>query len=101
MIRSKSDHFFDLAISGHRDSAQTIAAHQLHILIDAQGHTKGARQEIVAYRPAPIVVNYLVYAGTMGASFVDYFIADKFVVPVENAGLNDFYRLSSILEEIF
>jgi predicted O-linked N-acetylglucosamine transferase (SPINDLY family) len=37
----------------------------------------------LAYRPAPIQVNYLGYPGTMGANFMDYIIVDPFVVPAD------------------
>jgi predicted O-linked N-acetylglucosamine transferase (SPINDLY family) len=39
------------------------------------------RTIILAYRPAPIQVNYLGYPGTIGAEFIDYIIVDPFVVP--------------------
>jgi predicted O-linked N-acetylglucosamine transferase (SPINDLY family) len=37
----------------------------------------------LAFRPAPIQVNYLGYPGTMGADFIDYVIADKIVLPFD------------------
>ena len=36
---------------------------------------------ILASRPAPIQVNYLGYPGTMGASYIDYLIADAHLIP--------------------
>src|SRR5207237_5031372 len=39
------------------------------------------RAKILAYRPAPIQINYLGYPGTSGADFIDYIIVDRFVVP--------------------
>jgi len=50
-------------------------------LIDLQGFTQGARTNVFALRPAPIQVNYLGYAGTTGASYIDYLIADKTLIP--------------------
>ena len=35
-------------------------------VVSLKGHTRGGRPEIVAMRPSPIVVNYLVFAGTDG-----------------------------------
>ncbi len=32
-------------------------------------------------RPAPVQVNYLGYAGTLGRDYCDYIVADRFVVP--------------------
>ncbi|KAG2862871.1 hypothetical protein PC129_g3930 [Phytophthora cactorum] len=75
------DRFFDLSAASFEASAQLIRDEQIHIIMDAQGHTRGGRMQIVAVRPAPIVVNYLVYPGTSGAPFVDYVIVDKYVVP--------------------
>ena len=47
------------------------------------GHTRDRRTGIFALRAAPIQVNYIGYPGTMGASYIDYIIADKHVVPEE------------------
>ncbi|MBS0590775.1 MAG: tetratricopeptide repeat protein [Proteobacteria bacterium] len=64
--------------------AEAVAAHVLErridILIDLNGHTKGACMGLAALRPAPIIVNYLGYPGTMGDD-VDYLIADRHVAP--------------------
>ncbi|MDZ4849408.1 MAG: tetratricopeptide repeat protein [Pirellulaceae bacterium] len=75
------DHFCDLSSCSFEDAARTIAKDQIDILIDLQGHTRNARTQILAYRPAPIQVNYLGYPGTMGASYMDYILVDNFVVP--------------------
>jgi len=48
------------------------------------GHTQGARNDIFAYRAAPIQINYLGYPGTMGADYMDYILADRIVIPEEN-----------------
>jgi predicted O-linked N-acetylglucosamine transferase (SPINDLY family) len=39
---------------------------------------------VLAFRPAPIQVNYLGYPGTMGRDYLDYIIADRLVIPEEN-----------------
>ena len=49
------------------------------------GHTNGNRLEIFAARAAPVQVSYLGYPGTSGADFMDYVIADPFVLPLEDA----------------
>jgi protein O-GlcNAc transferase len=38
------------------DAAALINTHGVHILINLNGYTKGARNEIFALRPAPIQV---------------------------------------------
>ena len=75
------DCFVDVRALSHRQVAERIRADKVDILIDLKGYTHHARPQIVAYRPAPIQVNYLGYPGTMGADFVDYIIVDSWVVP--------------------
>jgi predicted O-linked N-acetylglucosamine transferase (SPINDLY family) len=48
------------------------------------GFASGCRPGILALRPAPIQVSYLGYPGSMGASYVDYIIADRIVIPDEH-----------------
>lgn len=80
-IRELVDVFADIADRSIEESIAQIREHQIHILMDAQVHTRGSRPTIIAARPAPIVVNYLVYPGTSGAAFVDYLITDRHVLP--------------------
>jgi predicted O-linked N-acetylglucosamine transferase (SPINDLY family) len=60
----------------------------IDIAIDLGGHTAGARTKIFSYRAAPIQVSYLGYLGTMGASYIDYILADNTIIPVS---LQKFY----------
>ena len=55
------------------------------ILVDLGGYTKDSRFPALAGRPAPIQISYLGYPGSLGAPFIDYIIADDFVVPKETA----------------
>ena len=80
------DHFTDVWELSHFEAARRIRADDIDILIDLKGHTKDARAEIFAYRPAPIQVSFLGYPGTMGASFIDYIVADNVVIPPEHHG---------------
>jgi protein O-GlcNAc transferase len=49
--------------------------------VDLMGHTSYARPEVFALHPSPVQVNYLGYPGTMGADFMDYIIADAYLIP--------------------
>jgi predicted O-linked N-acetylglucosamine transferase (SPINDLY family) len=75
------DRFVDVRGLSFVDAACRIAADGVEILVDLTGYTQHARTEILAHRPAPVQVNYLGYAGTMGADFMDYILVDDFVVP--------------------
>jgi protein O-GlcNAc transferase len=80
-ISQAFDTFADLQTLPFPEAARRIHGDGIDILIDLKGYTTYARTEILAYRPAPIQVNYLGYPGTMGAPFIDYLIADAFVLP--------------------
>ena len=56
----------------------------IDIAIDLNGYTKDGRSSIFKKRCAPIQINYLGYAGTMGENLHDYIIADKVVIPERN-----------------
>lgn len=81
------DEFHDVSRMSFDTAAARIEADRIDILVDLKGYTSGARPEILALRPAPLQVSYLAYPATMGAEFVDYLIADRFICPpgaVEN-----------------
>jgi len=80
-IRHACDSFFDLHHMSNTDAARCIHAGQIDILVDLTGPTVGSRQEILALRPAPVQVSFLGWPATMGADFIDYIIADPFIVP--------------------
>ena len=82
-IAAGFDEFHDVAGKTDREIADLLRDRQIDIAIDLMGYTQGMRPGVFALRPAPIQVNYLGYPGTMGTLFIDYIIADKIVVPVE------------------
>ncbi|HRK18602.1 MAG TPA: tetratricopeptide repeat protein [Hyphomicrobiaceae bacterium] len=83
-IMAACDSFVIVREMTHANAARCIHADGVDILVDLKGHTRDARSEIIASRPAPIQVNYLGYPGTMGAEFIDYIIADPIVAPHEH-----------------
>lgn len=58
-----------------------ILQDNIHILINLNGYTRGARNEIFAARPAPIQMAFMGFAGTLGAEWCDYLLADTTAVP--------------------
>lgn len=75
------DRFVDLDAGSIPDPAKQIYDDGIDILIDLKGHTADNCMRILARRAAPIQVHYLGYPGTTGATFIDYLIADRIVVP--------------------
>ncbi|AWI81610.1 glycosyltransferase [Parazoarcus communis] len=53
----------------------------IDIAIDLKGWTQGYRGGILAYRPAPVQMQWLGFPGTMGAPWIDYIIADPVTIP--------------------
>lgn len=83
-IANESEHFIDLSqIPCNGKAADRIYADGIHILVNMNGYTKGARNEIFALRPAPVQVMWLGYPGTSGASYMDYIITDAVTSPLE------------------
>lgn len=85
-IAGECDHFVDLStVSCNGKAADMIFEDGVHILVNMNGYTKGARNEIFALKPAPIQVMWLGYPGTSGAPFMDYIVTDKITSPIELA----------------
>ncbi|WLS09640.1 glycosyl transferase [Shinella sumterensis] len=83
-IQRAVDHWRDIAKLNDLDAARMIADDEIDVLIDVNGYTKHARTAIFAYRPAPAIVNFCGYPGTMASPYHQYMIADERIVPPEN-----------------
>ncbi len=75
-------------ISRLDDSKATtaICEKQIDILINLNGYFGEHRLQVFARRPAPVQANYLGFPGTLGASYIDYIIADRHVIPEGHEG---------------
>lgn len=71
----------DISGHSHTQSATLIRNQEIDILFDLRGWGGGGSPEILALRPASIQINWLAYPGTSGAPWIDYILADKFVLP--------------------
>lgn len=60
---------------------QRIVQDEIHILVNLNGYTRGARNEVFAARPAPIQMSFMGFAGTLGAEWCDYILADETAIP--------------------
>jgi protein O-GlcNAc transferase len=81
-VRGAFDRFVDVTASSDREVAQLLRELEVDIAIDLMGFTQGLRLGIFAHRCAPVQVSYLGYAGTTGAPYMDYLLADDTVIPV-------------------
>lgn len=84
-LKSAFEHFEDVHGRSAYEIARRVRALEIDVLVDLKGYTADSQIEVLSYRPAPVQVHYLGYPGTLGASFVDYLIADDYVVPEAEA----------------
>ena len=86
-MRARLKSSFDRFIGASTKSDQAVAAlmrdFEIDIAVDLNGFTGESRPNIFACRAAPVQVNYLGFAGTLGKNYWDYIVADRFVIPEE------------------
>ncbi len=75
-----TDAFIDVRHESDADVAELARRLKIDIAVDLKGYTQDNRAGIFARRAAPLQVSFLGYPGTMGASYMDYLIADRCVV---------------------
>ena len=80
-IRASAEHWLDLTPLDDDSALARIRADGIDILVDVNGHTRGARTKLLSRRPAPVIVNWLGYAGTMGTPYHHYILADDIIIP--------------------
>ncbi|MDR3415221.1 MAG: hypothetical protein P4L83_03455, partial [Nevskia sp.] len=80
-FRDSAEHFIDLAGMDGATAAARIAADGIQILVDVNGYTREGRTKLLALRPAPVIVNWLGYPGSMGSPYHHYIVADETIIP--------------------
>lgn len=75
------DRFIDVRALSDKDIAALSRSLEIDIAVDLKGYTTGYRAGIFAHRAAPLQVNYMGTAGTLGSPAIDYIVADKTVIP--------------------
>ena len=76
--------FHDLRTLSDHAAARQIADDGIDILVDLKGYTRDSRLGISALRPAPVIVSWLGYPGTLGHErLADYIIGDPVVTPLD------------------
>lgn len=80
-VKAAFPHFITVADKSDYDIAVLMRELEIDIAVDLMGFTEGSRTAIFAYRPAPVQVNYLGYPATMGVDYIDYILADDYLIP--------------------
>ena len=82
--RDGAEHWRDVSESDDASAARTIAEDGIHILVDVNGYTREGRTRLLALRPAPIIVNWLGYPGTVASPYHHYIVADDWIIPPDH-----------------
>ena len=80
-FQTTADHFRSITELDDATAARQIVADGIQILVDLNGYTREARLKLVARRPAPVIVNWLGFPGTMGSPYHHYIVADEHIIP--------------------
>jgi predicted O-linked N-acetylglucosamine transferase (SPINDLY family) len=80
-IEREAPVFYDASSWSIEKLVNQIVEDGIHILVNLNGYTRGARNEVFAARPAPIHMSFMGFAGTLGAEWCDYVFADTISVP--------------------
>lgn len=78
------EHFFDVREMTDLAIAEFAKSHDLNVAIDLKGYTTHGRTGLFQHRVAPVQMNFLGYPGSLGVNFIDYIIADPFVIPIDH-----------------
>lgn len=82
--RAAADHWVDVSEMDDTTAADRIAEDGVHILVDVNGYTREGRTKLLAMRPAPIIVNWLGYPGTVASPYHHYIVADDWIIPPDH-----------------
>src|SRR5262249_12228329 len=80
-INASVHSIIDISRLSDASAAAAICENEIDILVNLNGYFGEHRTGVFANRCAPIQVNYLGFPGTLGASYMDYIIADQHVIP--------------------
>lgn len=65
-IERDAEHFIDVSAWSVGEIAARMSADGIHVAINLNGYTKGARNEIFALKPAPVQASYMGFPATTG-----------------------------------
>jgi len=80
-FKGTADHFVSVSAMSDAEAARRMVDDGIQILVDLNGYTREARLKLVASRPAPVIVNWLGFPGTMASPYHHYIIADDWIIP--------------------
>lgn len=87
-IEREAQHFTDVAAWSNQQIIERIVADGIHVLVNLNGYTKGARNEVFAARPCPVQMEFMGFAGGLASGWTDWLIVDPVVCPPETTAVD-------------
>ncbi|HEV2976566.1 MAG TPA: tetratricopeptide repeat protein [Casimicrobiaceae bacterium] len=75
------DHFADVRRESDEAIVQRVRDDRIAVLIDTNGYVLHARNDVFALRAAPVQINGIGFAATLGSNCYDFILTDSFVTP--------------------
>lgn len=79
-IETESHEFKDVSSWNTEQVLKEIQTDGVHILVNLNGFTRGARNDIFAVRPCPVQISLIGFAGSLGGGWCDYLLGDKYSI---------------------
>lgn len=96
-IEREAPIFYDASSWSIDRLVNQIVDDEIHVLVNLNGYTRGAKNEVFAARPAPIQMSFMGFAGTLGAEWCDYLLADRIAIPPQT--LRPYRRNVSLIDQ--
>lgn len=87
-IESEAQHFVDVSTWTNQAIINRILEDGIHILMNLNGYTKGAKNEVFAARPCPVQMEFMGFAGGMASGWTDWIVADPIVCPPDQTSVD-------------
>lgn len=78
--KASVDVFHDVHTWNDSEVLNLLRALQIDVALDRQGYTAASRIDWFAHRIAPVQINYLGFASSVAAPFMDYMVADPTII---------------------
>jgi predicted O-linked N-acetylglucosamine transferase (SPINDLY family) len=95
-IEQEAQHFHDVTKWSNEEIINKILEDGIHILMNLNGYTKGARNEIFAARPCPVQMEFMGFAGGLASGWTDWIVVDPIVCPPEMTS-TDRWRQNTVI----
>lgn len=76
-VERETETFKDVSKWSSERLVNEILHDGVHILVNLNGFTRGARNDLFAVRPCPIQISLIGFAGSLGGGWCDYLLGDK------------------------